>query len=130
MQNSRCRFNNAGIKENICSTNTSVGIKWPGISLTGAKTKVSVENNECNGNYPSGIEFRDGAGGNATGNTCSDHAWSKIAVRGEGTDPIVFNNRCSNNGAWGIISWAGADPLIGRGNTGEDNYRKLIMQRE
>ncbi len=73
--------------------------------------------------------FEDGALGTAENNTCEKNPWSGIAVRGEDTRPVLTKNRCNNNGAWGIISWAGAEPNIVADNQTTGNWREGVAHR-
>jgi hypothetical protein len=70
-------------------------------------------------------------GGEASGNTCSGNGWCGIGVRGTGTTVALKGNLCDDNGAWGIVTWAGAS-LSGLpgDNTAERNFRAEVIEKE
>ena len=114
----------------IAEGNTCERNRYAGINIHGFGTKVTLNKNLCRSNYPSGIEFVNAATGKAIANICEKNPWSGIAIRGKGTDPDLMDNRCNDNGAWGIISWAGAKPVIDNNNVTLNNGREGIKRRD
>ena len=110
--------------------NTCEGNGSPGILIFESGTTATLRNNVCRRNYPSGIEFSNCAAGKAETNICEDNPWSGIAVRGKGCDPDIAGNRCNNNGVWGIIYWAGAQPVIADNNVTLNNGKEGIKRRD
>ena len=114
------------VENNLCEDNSYEGI----IVRTGKDTSVHLRNNCCRRNHGSGILLEQGACGKVEGNICENNPWSGIAVRGRGTNPLLSQNHCNNNGAWGIICWAGAQPVIEDNNTTEDNGKEGVKRRD
>ena len=90
---------------------------------------MTLTGNTCRANNYSGILFRNAAGGEVEGNICQENLWSGIAVRGEDTRPTLTANQCNNNGAWGIISWAGANRDVSADDETLDNWKGGMKHR-
>jgi hypothetical protein len=87
-----------------------------------------LNENQCSGNS-AGIFIRNGARVEARRNICTQNFWSGIAVRDKGTQAVLSANQCNNNGAWGIISWEGADPDIREDNVTAGNGKADVKRR-
>lgn len=114
----------------LAEGNTCEGNAFPGILVCKSGTTATLRNNVCRRNYPSGIEFSNCAAGKAQTNICEDNPWSGIAVRGKGCDSVIAGNQCNNNGVWGIIYWAGAQPVIDNNNVTLNNGKEGIKRRD
>jgi parallel beta-helix repeat protein len=130
----RNEFNGINVAGNSAATvsdNTCQENEYCGVLVSGVRTRAELVTNTSIGNKRAGIWFEDGASGTVSGNTCSGNGWAGIGVRGAGTVPVLTANRCNDNGAWGIVTWAGAklSGLPGD-NTAERNFRGEVMEKE
>jgi hypothetical protein len=94
------------------NNNQCRGNRFNGILVSNDAGPVTLTQNVCSQNYPSGIKLNTVFVKEVTKNRCLENPWAGIMVNGGETKPVIEDNDLSGNGTWGIRVWGDVEPVI------------------
>lgn len=89
---------------------------------------ISLIDNRCFSNYPSGMLLMSNITGKVSDNICQNNPWAGIVVDGNSVCSALDKNQFSQNGTWGILILNDANPTL-ENNTLEQNGKGAISNK-